>query len=63
MIIMKLILICVVAQKVSKSMEKIIKNEDIELSPIKEMIIAIVMLICSVVSLIVAIAIPIILFF
>ena len=63
MIIMKLILIYVVAQKVCKSMEKIIKNEDIELSPIEEMIIGIVMLICSVATLIVLIAFPIILFF
>ena len=63
MTIMKLILIYVVAQKVSNSMEKIIKKEDIELSLIEEMIIGIVMLISSVVSLIVLIAFPIILFF
>lgn len=61
--ILGLIIIYVFANKIYKSMEKIIKKEDIGLSPIEEMIIGIVMLICSVVSLIVLMAIPIILFF
>ena len=61
--ILGLIIIYVFANKIYKSMEKIIKKEDIGLSPIEEMIIGIVMLICSVVSLIVLMTIPIILFF
>ena len=61
--ILGLIIIYVFADKICKSMEKIIKKEDIGLSPIEEMIVASVILICSVVILIVLISIPIILFF
>ena len=61
--ILKLILIYVFTQVIYKLMEKKIKKEDIGLSPIGEMIIAIVMLICSVASLIVLIAFLIMLFF
>ena len=60
---MKLFLIYVFTQVIYKLMEKKIKKEDIALSLIEEMIIGIVMLICSVASLIVLIAFPIILFF
>ena len=60
--ILGLILIYVFADKIYKSMEKI-KQEFIEVSPIDEMIIAIVMLICCIVELVVLIAFPIMIFF
>ena len=60
---MKLFLICVFTQVIYKLMEKKIKKEDRERSLIEEMIVGIVMLICSVASLIVLIAFLIALFF
>lgn len=61
--ILKLFLICVFTQVIYKLMEKKIKKEDRERSLIEEMIVGIVMLICSVASLIVLIAFLIALFF
>ena len=61
--ILNLIIIYVFAQVIYKLMEKRIKKEGIGLSPIEEMIVGIVMFICGAISVIVAIAFPIALFF
>lgn len=61
--ILGLIFIYVLTQEIYKLMEKKIKKEDRDLSPIEEMIIGIVMFICAAASVFAVIAFLIILFF
>lgn len=60
--ILGLILIYVYTQKICKSLERTIKKEDAELSPIEGIVLGIALLICSIISLIELLLILIILF-